>query len=116
MTDRPSPIAAVPTGGGSAATAQVPLNTQSPWAVPISRSRDGHPDGLWVYAEEVRSDPPLNVERLARMASVEGQWWQDCDRQMKRRATIWRYWLYGLMGAGIGLAIGAAGVAYQTLG
>lgn len=76
-------------------------NTDSPWTGSPT-GRDGHPD--------------ICLERLARMASVDGQWWQDCDRQMRRRATVWHYWLYGLLGAGIGLAISAAGVAYQTLG
>ncbi len=62
--------------------------------------------------------PELNIERLARLASVDGQWWQDCDRQthwIKRRASFWSYLFYAWIGGLIGFALGCAGWAYALL-
>lgn len=41
------------------------------------------------FADEIEDAPvaPLNMERLARMASIDGSWWQD--RPAKKRLVLW---------------------------
>jgi hypothetical protein len=125
MSRRPMPIKRTPpqppnvfaAGAAAGCEVQPDLNTEPAAPVPA------RPSGIYTFDGQVHFTP-LDIERLARMASVDGSWWQDCDRQtlrdceaqMLRRARVWSRWLYGLLGAGLGLALGAAGVAYQTLG